>query len=137
EQESEDEGQGENVDENLKDKKEEKESKGEDASGSKNEKSKLEDKKPDPKADKKVVEDTAKDNQVTPDYEKLYKEIMKPFKANGREIKLNSPEEVITLMQKGANYTKKMQALQPHLKIVRMLENNQLLDEGKLSQLID
>ena len=62
---------------------------------------------------------------------------MKPFKANGREIKLQSPDEVVKLMQMGANYTKKMQALQPNLKILRMLENNQLLNEDKLSHLID
>jgi len=71
------------------------------------------------------------------DYKALYDEIMKPFKANGREVKLNTPDEVVKLMQMGANYTKKMQALQPNLKILRMLENNQLLDENKLSELID
>lgn len=82
-------------------------------------------------ADGNKVEDTP------PNYEDLYKQIMKPFKANGREVTLNSPEEVIKLMQMGANYTKKMQALQPNLKILRMLENNQLLDENKINELID
>lgn len=114
-----------------------KESKDENASGSNNKEKTSDDKKSDSQTEKKTLENKAKNNQVNTDYEKLYKEIMKPFKANGREIKLNSAEEAITLMQKGANYTKKMQALQPHLKIVRMLENNQLLDEGKLTQLID
>lgn len=94
--------------------------------------------KADQKADAKAVDDKAKDNKVeAPDYEKLYKEIMKPFKANGRMISLNSPEEAVQLMQMGANYTKKMQALQPTMKIIKMLENNQLLDEAKLSHLID
>jgi hypothetical protein len=37
----------------------------------------------------------------------------------------------------GANYTRKLQELQPHRKIVTMLSNNGLLDEGKLSFLID
>ena len=72
-----------------------------------------------------------------PDYKAVYEQIMKPFKANGHEIKLDSPEEVIKLMQMGANYTKKMQAIQPNLKVLRMLENNALLDETKLSHLID
>lgn len=63
--------------------------------------------------------------------------IMAPFKANGKEIKLNSPEEAIKLMQMGANYTKKMQALQPSMQILHMLRNNDLLDAGKLSYLID
>lgn len=71
------------------------------------------------------------------DYEAAYKKIMAPFKANGREIQLQSPEEAIKLQQMGANYTKKMQALQPALRIVKMLENNQLMDEGQLSYLID
>lgn len=70
-------------------------------------------------------------------YEALYKEIMKPFKANGKEISMSNPEEVRQLMQMGANYTKKMQGLQPALRVVKMLENNGLMDEGKLSYLID
>jgi len=73
----------------------------------------------------------------TIDYKAAYEKIMGPFKANGKEIQLESPEEALKLMQMGANYTKKLQALQPNLKLVKMLENNGLLDEGKLSYLID
>ena len=62
---------------------------------------------------------------------------MKPFKANGKMIELRSPEEATKLLQMGANYTKKLQALQPHLRATRMLENNGLLDENKLSFAID
>jgi len=40
-------------------------------------------------------------------------------------------------MQMGANYNKKMAALKPNLKIVKMLDNNGLLDETKISYLID
>lgn len=86
-------------------------------------------------SDKKTLAE-AEGNQVI-DYEAAYKQIMQPFKANGRIVNLNSPEEVIKLMQMGANYVKKMQAIQPNLKVLRMLENNQLLDEGKLSEVID
>lgn len=71
------------------------------------------------------------------DYEAAYKKLTAPFKANGREIQVNSPEEMVQLAQMGANYTKKMQALQPNLKLMRMLETNGLLDEAKLSFLID
>lgn len=71
------------------------------------------------------------------DYEKAYKELMAPFKANGREIQARSIDEVRTLMQMGANYNKKMSAVKPHLKLMKMLENNGLLDEAKLSFLID
>jgi hypothetical protein len=40
-------------------------------------------------------------------------------------------------MQMGANYTKKMQALQPNLKVLKTLEKNNLLDADKLNYLID
>ena len=49
-----------------------------------------------------------------PDYESLYKQMMAPFKANGKEFAPSSPDEVIRLAQMGANYTKKMQALKPN-----------------------
>lgn len=75
--------------------------------------------------------------ETPPNYEEMYNKIMAPFKANGKEIKLNSPEEAIGLMQMGANYTKKMQELQPFRKILMMLQNNDLVDEDKLSFLID
>lgn len=66
-----------------------------------------------------------------------YDLIMAPFKANGKTIQLKSPEEAVALMQMGANYTKKLQELQPQRKLLLMLQNNGLLDEGKLSFLID
>lgn len=72
-----------------------------------------------------------------PDAETQLKKLMAPFKANGREMKVDSVEEAITLMQQGANYNKKMAALKPSLKLLKMLENNGLLDEGKLTYLID
>ena len=71
------------------------------------------------------------------DYKAAYEQIMLPFKANGKEVKLESPDDVIRLMQMGANYTKKLQALTPNLKVLKMLEKNGLLDETKLSYLID
>ena len=63
--------------------------------------------------------------------------LMKPFKANGIEMTLRTPEEWVSMAQKGANYTQKMQGLAPNLKLLRMLENHGILDESKLSFLID
>ena len=74
---------------------------------------------------------------TTINYEEQYNRLMAPFKANGKMITLNSPEELIQLAQMGANYTRKMQDIQPHRKVLQMLQNNGLLDEGKLSFLID
>jgi hypothetical protein len=71
------------------------------------------------------------------DYEAKYKELLQPFKANGRDIQVDSVEDVRALMQMGANYNKKMQALKPSIKIMKLLESNGLLDEQKLSFLID
>lgn len=73
-----------------------------------------------------------------PDYKAFWDQIMgAPLKANGKELQLKTPDEAITLIKMGANYTKKMQTLQPVLRVVKMLENNGLLDESKLSHLID
>ena len=78
-----------------------------------------------------------KENSEDPKYKAFYERVMAPFKANGKLIKLESAEEVIQLMQMGANYTKKMQALQSSKKFLMMLEANGLLNEEKLSFLID
>ena len=77
------------------------------------------------------------EKSATIDYKKFYEKIMTPFKANGKLITLKTPEEAIQLMQMGANYTRKMQAIAPYKKTLLMLENNGLLDEDKLSFLID
>ena len=74
---------------------------------------------------------------VSTDYKAFHDQVMAPFQANGKTIQLRSVDEAIQLMQQGANYTRKMQAIAPHRKVLMMLENNGLLDESKLSRLID
>ena len=71
------------------------------------------------------------------DYKVQYEELLSPFKANGKDIKVDTVEDARSLMQMGANYNKKMAALKPNLKMVKMLDNHGLLDEEKLSYLID
>lgn len=73
---------------------------------------------------------------ASPDYEGFFKKVMTPFKANGKMIELKDPEEAVALMQRGANYTRKMQDLVPHRKQLTMLQNNNI-DEERLSFLID
>ena len=71
------------------------------------------------------------------DHKALYDMLLAaPIRANGKDIQLQSPEEVVRVLQMGLNYTKKMQAMQPHLRVVKMLENNKL-GEADLSYLID
>lgn len=99
-------------------------------------KPKLKPKKPEGDEQKTEAEGLAVPTDVET-LQSFYKQIMAPFKANGKMIELKDPSEVISLMQMGANYTKKLQDIQPHRKMLLMLQNNDLLDEGKLSFLID
>jgi len=71
------------------------------------------------------------------DYKAEYERLIAPFRANNREMQIDSVDDARTLMQMGANYNKKMAGLKPNLKLIKMLENNKLLDEEKLSYLID
>lgn len=66
-----------------------------------------------------------------------YDKIFAPFKANGVDIKVDSAEEAIRLMQMGAGYHKSMQDLKPVKRIQKMLEKADLLDEEKLDFLIN
>lgn len=91
--------------------------------------------KKDKQEEKPTEKPTTEDKTV--DFEAEYKKLLAPFKANGREVKVDSVDDAIALMQMGANYNKKMAALKPNLKLMKLLENNGLLDEGKLSFLID
>ena len=87
----------------------------------------------------KVQEEKKEEVVETPqiDYKAEYERLTQPFKANGKEIKVNSVEDAVELMQMGANYSKKMAALKPHLKLIKMLDKHGLMDESKLSYLID
>lgn len=89
------------------------------------------------KEDKPDTQASTQEAPVVIDYKAGYEKIMAPFKASGRQMQVNSPEEVIALMQRGVDYTQKMQALQPNLKLMKMLENNGLLNAEKLSHFID
>lgn len=86
---------------------------------------------------KEGQEDKAAAGAASIDYKSEYERLMAPFKANGRDIQVKSVEDAVSLMQMGANYNKKMAALKPNLKLLKMLENSGLLSEEKLSYLID
>lgn len=71
------------------------------------------------------------------DYKAAYEKLTAPFIANGREMSVKSVDDAIALMQMGANYNKKMAALKPNLKLMKMLEANGLMSEEKINFLID
>jgi len=71
------------------------------------------------------------------DHKAMVERILAPFKANGKEVQVNSIDDAIQLMQMGANYQKKTTELKPLRKIGEMLKQNGLLDEEQLNYLID
>lgn len=81
--------------------------------------------------------DAAKTDDKPVDFQKAYEAIMAPFKANGKVIQAQTPDEAIKLMQLGANYTQKMQKLAPNLKLMQALDNNKLLDQKNVDFMID
>ena len=94
-----------------------------------------------------VDADSNKENTDTPEdkpqetdtfnYEDAYNQVTAPFKANGATMQVKSPEDIVRLMQMGAGAQKQMAKLKPNLKLIKMLENNNLLDERRLNNLID
>lgn len=82
-------------------------------------------------------EDNSNDETGSLDYEEFYKKLTSPFKANGKEITVSNPDDMIRLMQQGANYSKKMEELKPSTAMVNMLKKHELDDVEKLSYLID
>lgn len=89
------------------------------------------------KSEEPAVEKAEKVEESTVDYKAEYERLLAPFKANGRDISVKSVDDAITLMQMGANYNKKMAALKPNLALMKLLENNGLMSEEKISFLID
>ena len=77
-----------------------------------------------------------KEQKTEIDYKAQYEEIFKPFKANGKELTPKDINDIRTLMQKGANYTQKMQDIKPYRRVVESL-NKAGINEDSLNLLID
>ena len=88
-------------------------------------------------ADDKSESDSEDEVEADVSAEDFMKEITAPFRANGKDMQIDSVEDIKKLMQMGANYNKKMAAIKPNLKLIKMLENNDLLSEDSISYLID
>lgn len=91
---------------------------------------------PDPAGSAEGDKPAAVAEVIAPNFEEFYKQVMTPFKANGKLIELKTPDEAVKLMQMGANYTRKLQEMAPARKLMTMLQNNGLMDESKLDYLI-
>ncbi len=55
----------------------------------------------------------------------------KPIKASGREVQLRNPEHAMNFIEMGVDYNKKMSSMKPHLRTLKTLEKEGLLDAGK------
>ena len=85
-------------------------------------------------------ESTEEDEEVDSsgtDYKAKYEELLAPFKGNGKEIKVDTPEDLRRLAQMGVGYNARMAEIKPLRKIGKMLENAGLLEESKVNFLID
>lgn len=69
-------------------------------------------------------------------YKEFYERVTKPFKANGREIVVTNPDDLITLAQKGTDYVKKMTELKPLKRINKLLQDSGIAEDD-LAYLID
>lgn len=69
-------------------------------------------------------------------YKEFYEQMTKPFKANGREIQITKPEDMISLAQKGLNYVKNMTELKP-IKQLNALLNQHGITQEDLGLLIE
>lgn len=67
----------------------------------------------------------------------FFEKVSAPFKADGKEIQIRTPEEAIRLMQMGVNYSRRMQEMKPLRETHAMLETHGLNDPEKLNELID
>ncbi len=73
-----------------------------------------------------------------PDYKAIHARLFgTPIRAAGQDITIKDVDEAVSLIQKGVGFHSKMNRLQGDLKFVEMLRSNNLLDETKLSLLID
>lgn len=85
-------------------------------------------------------DDDKKDADNVSDLSNAESELAKlfaPFRANGKDMKVDSVDDAISLMKMGAGFNKKMAGLKPNLKLMKMLDNNELLNEDQISYLID
>ena len=69
-------------------------------------------------------------------YEEMYKQVLAPLKANGKEVKLESVEDLRNLASMGMNYQSKMVGIKPYRATAKKLENNKI-DDATLDYLID
>lgn len=67
----------------------------------------------------------------------FFQKITTPFKADGKDFSIRTPEDAIRLMQQGVNYSRRMQEIKPMKQLNRMLQDHGLDKTEQLNFLID
>lgn len=89
-------------------------------------------------SDTEETDETEEDSESDDvDYETAYKELMAPFRAARREVKLDNIEDARRLLKMGVDYSRKMELMKPHLRILRTLDKAGLTDPEQVNFLID
>lgn len=69
--------------------------------------------------------------------EDFVKQVTTEFTANGRQVRVEKPEDIVRLMQMGMNYNKKMEAIKPNMGLIKTLKEHGLDNPETLQFLID
>ena len=88
----------------------------------------------DPKPEGKKPEEPAVATAAALDF---YKQVTAPFKADGKDIQVRSPEDAIRLMQMGVNYSRRMHEMKPLRAQNEMLKAQGLDNPDKLNFMIE
>jgi hypothetical protein len=71
------------------------------------------------------------------DYKAEFSKVMAPFRAAKREITINNIDDARRLMQMGVDYTRKMEQMKPYRRILKTLQQADLVNEHEINFLID
>ncbi len=81
-------------------------------------------------------ENTENQKEADKAYQDAFKLLYgKPIKASGREVQLRNPEHAMNFIEMGVDYNKKMHSMKPHLRTLKTLEKEGLLEAGKEERL--
>lgn len=86
-------------------------------------------------SDEEDDEDSEDDDEI--DYEAFYKALTAPIQMAGKKLSFSNPEEIVTLMQKGAGFDKNLAKMGKFKRHFEVLEQNELLDDSTLNTIVD
>lgn len=85
-----------------------------------------------------IPEQTQEETPVEVTAEKsFFDKVTSEFQANGKAFKVDSADDVVSLMQKGLNYNQKMAAMKPGMKVLKALQEQGIESVEDLGFLLD